>query len=116
MSCTSCFNASPIPSCISELIIGAVTGEFESLNVFFLTPSGSHILYEGEISEGIVTVPDVNLPANGIVNIWVNDPASENFSEKVPMTINGTEYTCIEAKVQRLRGVENIIHDISIVE
>lgn len=120
MICNGCFEASPIPSCTDTLILGEppVDSGLTEVNVFFhFSPSGNTQMYTGQVDEfGHVEVLSPELPTGGYVKIWVNNPAVENFTAALPLTIDGSIYTCIEAQVERLHGVVTLIHDVSIVE
>jgi hypothetical protein len=118
--CTTCFQANPVPTCTDLLIIGTIDPELglESVNVYFqYSPTGNIQLYPGTVDEdGLVTVTEPTLATGGYVKIWVNDPATDNFNIPIPVTIESVEYTCIEAQINRLRGIETPIHDLTLVE
>lgn len=113
--CSNCFNASDIPTCVGELILGEVVTT-EPLNAWFQTVSGSQIMYPTVNVDGVISVLDTDLPSNGIVTIWLNDPAENNYEAKTTISINGTDYTCISANVKRLKGVDVEIHDVTVLE
>lgn len=118
--CTTCFQANPVPTCAGELIIGTIDLDLEltEVNVYFqYSPTGNVQLYPGTVDElGLVTVEEPNLATGGYVKIWVNDPATDNFNIPIPVTIDTVQYTCIEAQINRLRGIETSIHDLTLVE
>jgi hypothetical protein len=118
--CTTCFQADPIPTCAGTLVIGTIDPDLglTDVNVYFqYSPTGNIQMFPGVVdSEGLVTVEDAVIATGGYVKIWVNDPATDNFNIPIPVTIDNIEYECIEAKIIRLRGLETVIHNLTIVE
>lgn len=118
--CTTCFQADPIPTCAGTLIIGTIDPDLglTDVNVYFqYSPTENIQMFPGTVDgEGLVSVEDAILATGGYIKIWVNDPDTDNFNIAIPVTIDSVEYDCIEAQISRLRGLETVTHNLTIVE
>lgn len=94
MSC-NCSKAKPVPSCVTQLIIGSLDAAYDYYAVF-QTPDGRTDKYDMANIYGTMlhAIEDFTFRAGTQYEVWVSRADADNINERTTFTVDGTSLTC----------------------
>lgn len=100
MSC-NCSKAKPIPSCVTDLIIGSANTSYNYL-VYLRTATGRTDVYTGAFIYGTdsLSISDFNVRIGDQYEIWITKEDADSIEDREEFTVDGQSVTCIEAQFE----------------
>ena len=105
--CTICYNGGTIPACPALITFGTVTPD-TVFNAWIKTPATTTLFGQEVTSDedGLVTVDSFDFDPRLAYEVWLTAEGTGSNSDKVLITVDTVEYSCIKFETVKTFGDE----------